>query len=49
MAGSFFDETRSMKTIVNTMPGYQVYEYLLVLSPHEEMRAMDHSGKKGIS
>ena len=27
-----------MKTIVNTIPGYQVYEYLLVLSPHEELR-----------
>ncbi len=39
MAGSFFDETRSMQTIINTIPGYQVYEYLLVLSPHEEMRA----------
>jgi len=27
-----------MKTIVNTIPGYQVYEYLLVLNPHEELR-----------
>jgi len=26
-----------MKTIVNTIPGYQVYEYLVVLSPHEEL------------
>jgi len=27
-----------MKTIVvNTMPGYKVYEYLVVLSPHEEL------------
>jgi len=26
-----------MKTIVNTIPGYQEYEYLLVLSPHEEL------------
>ena len=26
-----------MKTIVNTIPGYRVYEYLLVLSPHEEL------------
>jgi 2'-5' RNA ligase len=26
-----------MKTIVNTVPGYRVYEYLLVLSPHEEL------------
>lgn len=27
-----------MKTIVNTIPGYRVNEYLLVLSPHEELR-----------
>ena len=26
-----------MKTIVNTIPGYRVYEYLLILSPHEEL------------
>lgn len=26
-----------MKTIVNTIPGYRVYEYLLVLAPHEEL------------
>ena len=26
-----------MTTIVNTIPGYRVYEYLLVLSPHEEL------------
>lgn len=26
-----------METIVNTIPGYRVYEYLLVLSPHEEL------------
>ena len=26
-----------MKTIINTIPGYGVYEYLLVLSPHEEL------------
>jgi 2'-5' RNA ligase len=26
-----------MQTIVNTIPGYRVYEYLLVLSPHEEL------------
>lgn len=28
---------RNMKTIINTIPGYRVYEYLLVLSPHEEL------------
>jgi len=26
-----------MKTIVNTIPGYRVYEYLLVLNPHGEL------------
>ena len=27
-----------MKTITDTIPGYRVYEYLLVLNPHEELR-----------
>jgi 2'-5' RNA ligase len=27
-----------MKTIINTIPGYRVYEYLLVVNPHEELR-----------
>ena len=27
-----------MKNIINSMPGYKVYEYLLVLNPHEELR-----------
>ncbi len=27
-----------MKTIVNTIPGYRVGEYLLVIGPHEELR-----------
>ena len=27
-----------MKTIINTVPGYRVNEYLLVLNPHEELR-----------
>jgi 2'-5' RNA ligase len=26
-----------MEAMVNTIPGYRVYEYLLVLSPHEEL------------
>ncbi len=26
-----------METITNTIPGYRVYEYLLVLSPHQEL------------
>ena len=27
-----------MEKIINSIPGYKVYEYLLVLSPHEELR-----------
>jgi len=27
-----------MKDIINTIPGYKIYEYLLVLNPHEELR-----------
>ncbi len=27
-----------METIINTIPGYRVNEYLLVLNPHEELR-----------
>ncbi len=27
-----------MKTIINTIPGYRIYEYQLVLNPHEELR-----------
>ena len=26
-----------MENFVSTIPGYRVYEYLLVLSPHEEL------------
>lgn len=26
-----------METIVNTIPGYRIYDYLLVISPHEEL------------
>lgn len=26
-----------METIINTIPGYRVYEYLLIVSPHEEL------------
>ena len=29
---------KKTKTPLNTIPGYRVYEYLLVLNPHEEMR-----------
>ena len=27
-----------MKNIIKSLPGYKVYEYLLVLNPHEELR-----------
>jgi 2'-5' RNA ligase len=27
-----------MKNIINAIPGYRIYEYLLVLNPHEELR-----------
>lgn len=27
-----------MKNIINSLPGYKVYEYLLVLNPHEDLR-----------
>ena len=27
-----------MKNIINSIPGYKIYEYLLVLKPHEELR-----------
>lgn len=27
-----------METIITTLPGYKVFEYLLVLNPHEELR-----------
>ena len=27
-----------MKDLSNTIPGYRVYEYLLVLNPHDELR-----------
>lgn len=26
-----------MKTVINTIPGYRVYEYLVVLNPHKEL------------
>ena len=36
-ANYFFKKGENMKTVVNTIPGYQVNEYLLVLGPHEEL------------
>ena len=38
-----------MKTIINTIPGYRVYEYLLVLSPHEELWNKIIEVKKGFA
>jgi 2'-5' RNA ligase len=35
-----------MKTIINTIPGYRVNEYLLVLNPHEELRKKIMQAKK---
>jgi len=32
------DKTIPMQPIITTLPGYKVNEYLLVLSPHEELR-----------
>ena len=34
---------------ITTIPGYKVYEYLLVLNPHEELRNKIMSVKKGFS
>lgn len=34
---SVLSKEEYMKTILNTIPGYKVYEYLLVLSPHQEL------------
>ena len=38
-----------MKTIVNTIPGYRVYEYLLILNPHEELCKKIVGNKKEFS
>ena len=38
-----------MKTIVSTIPGYRVYEYLLVLGPHEELSDRIMKVKEGFS
>lgn len=27
-----------MKNIINSIPGYRIYEYLLILNPHEDLR-----------
>src|SRR4030095_12526909 len=35
-----------MKTIIHTIPGYRVNEYLLVLNPHEDLRQRIQKVKK---
>jgi hypothetical protein len=35
-----------MKNDIKAIPGYKVYEYLLVLNPHEELRNKIMSIKK---
>ena len=35
-----------METIIQTMPGYRLNEYMLVLSPHEDLRKRIQSVKK---
>jgi 2'-5' RNA ligase len=35
-----------MQKVITSIPGYRVYEYLLVLSPHEELRNQIQSIKK---
>lgn len=34
----FSSKLLHMKNIINSIPGYKIYEYLLVLNPHEELR-----------
>ena len=38
-----------MKNIINSIPGYKIYEYLLVLNPHEELRNKIMQVKKQFS
>ncbi len=38
-----------METIIQTMPGYRLNEYMLVLSPHEELRRKIMAVKKDFS
>src|SRR5688572_14328455 len=35
-----------MKTFIDTIPGYRVFEYLLVLNPHQELRGKISQVKK---
>lgn len=35
-----------MKTFIDTIPGYRVFEYLLVLNPHQELRSKISQVKK---
>ena len=38
-----------METLIQTMPGYRLNEYMLVLSPHEELRKKILGVKKDFS
>ena len=38
-----------MESIVNTIPGYRVYEYLLVLRPHEDLSGRIIKIKEGFA
>jgi 2'-5' RNA ligase len=38
-----------MQKLITSIPGYRVYEYLLILSPHEELRNQIQSIKKEFS
>jgi 2'-5' RNA ligase len=38
-----------METIINTMPGYRLNDYMLVLTPHEELRSRIQQVKKEFS
>src|SRR6186713_1821884 len=38
-----------MKNIINSIPGYRIFEYLLVLNPHEDLRNKIMEVKKDFS
>src|SRR6188508_267798 len=38
-----------MKNIINSVPGYRIFEYLLVLNPHEALRCKIMDLKKDFS
>jgi 2'-5' RNA ligase len=38
LANNFYFKITGMKNTINSIPGYKVYDYLLVLNPHEALR-----------